>query len=127
MPKRAGRGDFFAASSMVWKLCKVNKIEGCISTLSVPNIVYILRKELTSEKTQQLIGQITMIFKVVDLKSANLTNAAEMYSSDYEDAVQMCQAKRIKADFIIIRSIKDFRDSKISALKPDEFLERCEL
>ena len=121
------RPDFIAASSKVWKLCEVNKVEGCISALSVPNIVYIMRKELTPEKTQQLIGQITMIFKVVDLKSADLTNAAEMYSSDYEDAVQMCQAKRIKADFIVTRNIKDFKNSKISALKPDEFLERCEL
>ena len=121
------RADFVAASSKVWKLCEINKIEGCISALSVPNIVYILRKELTPEKTQQLIQQITMIFNVTDLKSADLIKAAEMYSSDYEDAVQMCQAKRIKADLIITRNIKDFKDSKIPVLRPDEFLERYEL
>ena len=121
------RPNFAAASSKVWKLCEVNKIEGYISALSIPNIVYILRKELTPEKTQQLIEQITMIFKVIDLKSADLTNGAKMYSSDYEDAVQMCQANRIKADFIVTRNIKDFKDSKILALRPDEFLDRFEL
>lgn len=117
------RPDFLEASAKVWKLCEVNKIEGVISALTVPNIVYILRKELTPEKTQQLIQQITMIFKVIDLKAVDLINAAEMYTSDYENAVQMCQAKRIKADFIVTRNIKDFKDSKITALKPNEFLE----
>ena len=121
------RPDFVEASSKVWKLCEVGRVEGYISALSVPNIVYILRKELTPEKTQQLIQQITMIFRVADLKAGDLDAAARMYSSDYEDAVQMCQAKRIKADVIITRNIKDFKDSKITALKPDEFLERYEL
>lgn len=118
------RVDFVKASAKVWKLCEVNKIEGLISAISVANIVYILRKELTPEKTHQLIRQITMLFNVIDLKTIDLISAAEMYSSDYEDAVQMCQAKRLKADLIITRNIKDFRDSKILALKPDEFLER---
>ena len=92
--------------------------------MSVPNIVFILRKELTPQKTEQFIQQITMIFKVVDLKSTDLKAAAEMFSSDYEDALQMCQASRIKADYIVTRNIRDFKDSKVPALKPSELLER---
>ena len=118
------RSEFVEASSKVWKYCEVGQIEGYISALSVPKIVYILRKELTPEKTAQLIQQITMIFKVVDLKSADLTAAADMFSSDYEDALQMCQASRINADFIVTRNIRDFKESKIPALKPSELLER---
>lgn len=76
------RPEFVEASSKVWKYCEVDQIEGYISALSVPNIVYILRKELTPQKTEQLIQQITMIFKVVDLKSTDLKAAAEMFSSD---------------------------------------------
>lgn len=118
------RSDYVEASSKVWKYCEVGKIEGYISALSVPNLVYILRKELTPEKTQQLIQQITMIFRIVDLKSNDLKSAAEMFASDYEDAVQMCQASRINADYIITRNIRDFSNSKVLALKPSEFLER---
>jgi predicted nucleic acid-binding protein len=118
------RADFVEASSKVWKYCEVNQIEGYISALSVPNIVYILRKELTPLKTQQLINQIMMIFEVVDLKSSDLKNAAEMFISDFEDAVQMCCASRIKADFIVTRNIRDFKDSKVPALKPAELLDR---
>ena len=118
------RSEFVEDSSRVWKYCEVNQIEGYISALSVPNIVYILRKELTPQKTQQLIQQILMIFEVIDLKSSDLKNAAEMLSSDFEDAVQMCCANRIKADYIVTRNIRDFKESKVPALKPSEFLVR---
>ena len=118
------RPEFVEASSKVWKYCEVDQIEGYISALSVLNIIYILRKELTPQKTEQLIQQITMIFKVVDLKASDLSSAAEMFTSDYEDAIQMCQAKRINEDFIVTRNIRDFKDSKVPALKPSELLER---
>ncbi|MBQ8928369.1 MAG: PIN domain-containing protein [Oscillospiraceae bacterium] len=118
------RPDFVEASSMIWKLCEVDKIEGYVSALSVPNIVYILRKELTPQKTEQLIGQIMMIFRIVDLRSADLKAAAEMVTADYEDALQMCQANRIHADYLITRNIRDFKDRKVPALKPSELLER---
>ena len=118
------RADFLEDSSKVWKYCEINKIEGYISALSVPNIVYILRKELTPEKTQEIINQLFLIFKVADLKSDDLKKAAAMKTSDYEDALQMVCANRIKADFIITRNIRDFMSSKVLAIKPSELLER---
>lgn len=119
-----GRTDFLEDSSKVWKYCEINKIEGYISALSVPNIVYVLRKELTPEKTQEVINQLFLIFKVADLKSDDLKKAAAMKTSDYEDALQMVCANRIKADFIITRNIRDFMSSKVLAIKPSELLER---
>ena len=118
------RPEFLEASSRVWKYCEVGQIEGYISALSVPNIVYILRKELTPLKTVQIIQQITMIFKVIDLRAADLKAAAKLLTSDYEDALQMCQAGRIGAEYIVTRNIRDFKDSKVPALKPSELLER---
>ena len=118
------RPEFVDASSKVWKYCEVNKIEGYISALSVPNIVYILRKELTPDKTKRLIQQITMIFKVVDLKSTDIKSAAELSFDDFEDTLQMCQADRINADYIVTRNIRDFKGSKVPAVKPSELLER---
>ena len=118
------RKEFVDDSSKVWKYCEVNKIKGYISALSIPNIVYILRKELTPEKTQEIIRQIFLIFKVVDLKAEDLKKAALIKSNDYEDSLQMVCANRIKADFIITRNIRDFSNSKILAIKPSELLER---
>ena len=114
------REKFLEDSSKIWKLCEVKKLDGYVSALSIPNIVYILRKELTPEKTQQII----IVFNIIDLKAEDLKEAAAMKPSDYEDALQMICASRIKADFIITRNIKDFMESKITAIKPSELLER---
>ncbi len=118
------RKEFVEASSKVWKYCEIHQIDGSISALSVPNIVYILRKELTPEKTQQVIERLFLIFSVADLKSDDLRKAGKMKSLDYEDALQTVCADRIHADFIVTRNIRDFADSKIPAINPSELLER---
>lgn len=78
----------------------------------------------TPEKTQQIIEQLLMIFHIADLKSSDIRKAANMKTSDYEDAIQMVCAQRMKVDFIVTRNIKDFIESKVPAMKPDELLER---
>ncbi len=118
------RAEFLEASSRVWKYCEINKLSGVISALSVPNIVYILRKELDPDKTKEIIDRILLIFDVAELKAEDLRKAAEMKTSDYEDAIQMCCADRINADFIVTRNIRDFVSSPVPAVKPSELLDR---
>ena len=118
------RNDFLEASSLVWKYCETNRIEGYISAVSVPNIVYILRKELSPERTKQVIEQLFLVFRVADLKAEDLKKAAAMQVPDFEDALQMVCALRTNADLIITRNIRDFRLSKVTAIKPSELLER---
>lgn len=117
------REEFLKDSAMVWKCCEVGKAEGCISALSIPNIVYILRKELTPEKTQKVIEQLFLIFKIVDLKASDLKKAAALKTSDYEDALQIVGASRIKADYIVTRNVQDFAASSIPTLMPKSLSE----
>lgn len=118
------RKNFLDDSLKVWKYCEINKIKGYISALSIPNIVYILRKELTPEKTEEIVKQLFLIFKVADMKADDLKKAASIRSNDYEDSLQMVCANRIKVNFIVTRNIRDFSESKIPAIKPSELLER---
>lgn len=118
------RKGLVEASSRVWKYCEINKINGYISAVSIPNIVYILRKELDPDKTKEIIDRLMLIFDIVELKSEDLRNAAEMKMSDYEDALQMCCAARINADFIVTQNIRDFISGPVPAVKPSELLER---
>lgn len=118
------RSEFLEASSLVWKYCEVGRIDGVISALSVPNIVYILRKELDPEKTKKIIERLMLIFDIAELKADDLRKAAEMKTDDYEDALQMCCADRIGADFIVTRNIRDFTSSPVTAVKPSELLDR---
>ena len=65
-----------------------------------------------------------LIFSVADLKADDLKKAADMRFKDYEDAVQSACATRIKANYIATRSIKDFAESRVPAIKPTELLDR---
>ena len=112
------------ASGKVLKLCETNALEGYVSALSIPNIVYILRKELTREKTKEIIRTLGMILTVADLKADDLNKAAGLNFTDYEDALQSVCASRVKAQYILTGNIRDFQNSKVPAIKPAELLER---
>jgi len=118
------RQKFYVDSANVFKLCEVKQISGVISALSIPNIVYIMRKELDVERIREILDNLSLIFSIADLKGDDLRKAAKMNFKDYEDAVQSCCAVRIKADYIITRNVKDFIESKVTAIEPYELLER---
>ncbi len=118
------RAELSESSSKIFKLSEVGLIEGYISALSIPKIMYILRKELNTEKTKNIIKRLSMIFKISDLKASDIQKAADFDFSDYEDALQSVCADRIKADCIITRNIKDFSNSPIPAVTPQTAIEK---
>lgn len=116
------RERFFENSSMVFKLCEMKKLDGVISALSIPNLVYIMRKELDHDAIKIVLQKLSLIFKIEDLKAADLLKAAVMDFKDYEDALQSVCAERTNSDFIISRNVKDFQNSSVKAVTPEEFL-----
>ena len=116
------RERFFENSSMVFKLCEMKKLDGVISALSIPNLVYIMRKELDHDAIKIVLQKLSLIFKIEDLKATDLLKAAVMDFKDYEDALQSVCAERTNADFIISRNVKDFQNSSVKAVTPEEFL-----
>ncbi len=118
------RESFYKDSLNVWRLCETKQIDGYISALTIPNIVYVLRKELDSKKTLEIIKTISLVFNIYELKEDILIEAAELKYDDYEDALQTITALKLKCEYIITRNIKDFKESKIMAIKPCELIER---
>ena len=116
------REGFVEAASLIWKRCELGLDEGYLSALSIPNIVYILRKELTPAKTYQVIEQLMLIFYIVDLRATDLLKAAVEQSKDYEDQLQIVAAQRIKADYIVTRNVRDFQGSSVKPIMPTEFV-----
>ena len=118
------REPYVEDASKVFKCCELKQIDGYISALSIPNIVYVMRKEIDREKIRKMLETLTNIFSISDLRETDLIKAAGTDIDDYEDAVQCVSASRIKADFIVTRNLKDFRNSRVPAIKPSELLER---
>lgn len=118
------RESFVKESAMIWKLCETEQAKGYISTLSFANIMYILRKELTSDKIEEVYHKLCLIFEFADFSSSILSKAVEMNWKDFEDAVQSATAEQIHADYIITRNVRDFTRSKVVAFTPTELLMR---
>lgn len=120
------RDPHYKYSAIIWKLCETGKVTGHVSVLTFMNMVYILRKELTSDKIENTYKALSLIFKFEDLTEEIVTAAFEMRFKDFEDAVQVQTAKKVNADFIITRNVKDFIKSPIPAYSPEEILSRVE-
>lgn len=118
------RKEFVKESALIWKLCETRQMKGYVSALTFANIMYIMRKELTPEKTEEVFRRLNLIFELADFSGSVLEKAVEMKWSDFEDAVQSATAERVHADYVITRNIRDFGRSKIMALTPVEFLAR---
>ena len=118
------RDPHYEDSARIWKLCETNLAEGHISALTFADLVYVMRKELDAEKISEVLKNLSLIFSLEDLTVSDINNAAEMQWDDYEDAVQSATAKRIHADYIITRNVKDFRKSEVSAFTPAEIISR---
>ncbi len=114
------RKDFVEDALKVFRFCEARRLTGCISALSIPNIVYIMRKQLDREKIKEVLATLTSLFSVIELKESDLLKVADMNFSDYEDAVQAVCAARIKADYIVTRNVKDYKNSKVPAVTPAE-------
>ena len=118
------RPEFLEDALRVFRYCEAKQITGYLSALSVPNIVYIMRRELDRDRIKDILGTLTSIFTVADLRETDLIRAANLDFSDYEDALQSVCASRIKADYIVTRNIKDFKNSRVPAIKPSELFDR---
>ena len=118
------REPHVADSAKIWKLCETDQMEGYVSGLSFSNLVYIMRKELNPEKINEVFKTLGLIFRFTDLTVSDIAKAAEMQWDDFEDALQAATAERIHADNIITRNVKDFKQSRIIAFTPTEFLTR---
>ena len=64
-------------SAKIWKLCETDQVEGYVSGLTFSNLVYIMRKELSPERINEVFKSLGLIFRFTDLTVSDLAKAAE--------------------------------------------------
>jgi len=102
------------------------KCTEALTAKSVTDIFYITHHFLHDEaETRRQIQKLFTLFEVVDTNAMDCRLALESPVKNYEDAVMIETAKRIKADCIVTRNLKDYSQSKaeIPVYSPREFLE----
>lgn len=118
----AKREPYFNEANTIVKKCISGEIKGYVASHSIINTFYILRKDYTPEERRKMLMKFITIVPVVGIDSNKIiTSLKNSEFNDFEDCLQDQCAIECKADYIITRNIKDFKNSNIKALTPEEF------
>ena len=94
-----------------------------ITASSATDIYYLVRKYLHSmEQAKSVMTKLYELFYILDVTSNDCQDALVSGVNDYEDAVVSCCAFRNHIDYIVTRNIKDYGESKVRAILPEQFI-----
>lgn len=106
----------------VMEQCLFGQVQGYITSHSLTDIFYILRKDYSVEKRKQLLQLLCENMNVIPETRQTILHALNRREwNDIEDALQMQCAKEARVEYIITQNIKDFRTSEVKAICEEEF------
>ncbi len=115
------------AEKQILQLAYKEQVKIAVSALSVVNTVYVVKKYGKSNNdVKASLSSLTKHIDIIDLKGKNVVDMLEDDWNDYEDGLQFVSAENYKSDFIITRNKKDFSQSSIIVLSPQEFIDMVE-
>ncbi len=118
----ARREPFYSDSAEVWTLAERGQVRGFISTLSIANLSYLLRREASPKAARKALSVLQDIFGLVPLDARIIDHAIDSAMDDFEDAIQFFSTIRAGADILITRNGDDFPDADMAIQTPAEFL-----
>jgi len=119
-----GRTPFVDASAETLSIMENGLAVGVVSSNSVTNIYYVLRKLGSSEKAKAFLRTILEYLSVIPVDHNNRRKALDSEFLDFEDGVQHYCAFENGCDLIVTRNVEDYRKSEIEVLTPREFVLR---
>jgi predicted nucleic acid-binding protein len=119
----AKREPHFEQALKVIELCATREADGYLAAHTITNLFFILRKTLSVSERRNALSELCDMFSVVSIDSDKITSALKNHDfSDFEDCLQNECACEFNADYIVTRNVSDFKNSKIKAVEPSEFL-----
>jgi predicted nucleic acid-binding protein len=119
----ANRHPFYKSSSEIYKLGLGKKVSFFTSSNTISTLHYLLKKFASEENIRQSLDEITNIVQIIPVDITIIKKSLKSNHKDFEDAIQIASAQSISnMNCIITRDLKDFKNSEISVLTPDEFL-----
>lgn len=118
------RQPFFTFAFEILKLSDAGELESYITSNSITDIFYVLRKHFNNvDDRKKAVKHILNMVDIVSVTKTDIFKSFELEYTDFEDALQTQCAKKVKANYIITRNVKDFKDKSIDAVTPERFIE----
>lgn len=113
-------------SSAVISVVGREKIAAFIPSHGVTTIHYLATKHLNKTKAGETIDWLLERFDVLSEDRRLFIRARIQAMSDFEDAVVASLAEVNGCNYIVTRNVRDFKNSTVEAVTPEEFLEILE-
>ena len=97
----AQRDDFYEPAASLFELISRHQLAGVISSLSIVNCVYVLRKYFDISIVLTKLNQLLNLVEVSPINKNHISLSIHANSSDFEDAVQYFSAEGCHCDIII--------------------------
>lgn len=124
----ADRKPFSKYSIEIFKKAEEKKIKLFTSSHSIATTHYLLKKYLEEKILRDVLYNLLDYVTVIAVDTDVLKKGLRSKHKDFEDSIQILCASTIeKIDCIVTRNTKDFRDSEILVLTPDELCLRWKL
>lgn len=94
-----------------------------ISASQATDLYYILRRVATDQEVRASLRELFAVCDVLPATSLACTAALDSNVPDYEDAVQIENARMGLCDYLVTRDESDYVNSAIPALSPAALLE----
>ena len=117
------RKPFSEYAAKILSMCELKIIQGFVTPVIYSNVYYLLRQTAKHEKVIEKLSKLLTITDVLIIDKEVLVQALSSKFKDFEDALQNYAA--VKAgiiDTIVTRNIKDYKNSEIGVLTPEEYL-----
>jgi len=119
----ADRQPFSKFAIEIFEKAERNEVQLFTSSHSIATTHYLLKKYLEENKLRDVIYNVLEYVQIIAIDEDIIKKGLKSKHKDFEDALQMLCAYNIeKLDYIVTRNIKDFKNSEIPALPPDELL-----
>ena len=116
------RDKIYLSSAAVLESVVEKKVQGFIPAHLITTLYYLTARYSSKENADLLIEWILTHFQIgVETKQEFLT-AINLGFPDFEDAVVAGVARSQQCGAIITRNIKDFKNSPVQAVTPEEFI-----
>ena len=101
------------------------EIEGYVTANTITDLYYIVNKDLHNrKKTRAVIDKLLRLVRIIDCTGTDCVLALASPVKDFEDAVLVECGLRTGMDCLVTNNLKDFKGSRLPALRPGEFLTR---
>ena len=120
------REPFYEAIAKIATIADKGIVKMTVSALSYSTVFYLLSKYEADDIVKEKLRKFKVLSETSDLTNKIIDKGLSSRFTDFEDALQYHCALKVDCNILITRNSKDFKESDIPIMTPDEYLKSLE-